>query len=115
MEREADFERRQEEEAAAEAAEIGGRPGLAAGYDDDPSSPGISDDPAMAPVEDAGGGEAEGFEQAEAQLIDRVENPRGPSPMADEDPVSEDARAEQTFGEADEVATAEDDPEESDR
>ena len=115
MERDSDFERRQEQEAAAEAAEIGGNPGLAAGYDEDPTSPGISTDPAMAPVQDAGGGEAEGFEQAEAQLIDRAENPRGPSPMADAEAVSEDVRAERTYGEADEEHTSEDDPGESDR
>ena len=115
MEREDDFERRQEEEAAAEAAEIGGQPGLAAGYDEDPTSPGMSNDPAMRPVQDAGGGEAEGFELAEAQLIDRAENPRGPSPLADQARVSEDDRAERTYGEADEEHTAEDDPEESER
>jgi hypothetical protein len=115
MEREDDFERRQEEEAAEEAAHIGGDPGLAAGYDEDPTTPGLSDDPAMRPVQDAGGGEAEGFELSEAQLIDRAENPRGPSPMADQERVSEDARAERTYGEADEEYTSEDDPEESER
>ena len=51
----------------------------------------------------------------EAQLIDRADNPRCPSPMADAESVSEDDRAERTYGEADEVATAEDDPAESDR
>jgi hypothetical protein len=115
MEREDDFERRQEEEAAAEAAEIGGQPGLAAGYDEDPTSPGMSDDPAMTPVQDAGGGEAEGFELAEAQLIDRAENPRGPSPMADQELVSEDDRAERTYGEADEEHTAEQEAGEGER
>jgi hypothetical protein len=115
MERDDDFERRQEEEAAAEAAEIGGQPGLAAGYDEDPTSPGMSDDPAMTPVQDAGGGEAEGFELAEAQLIDRAENPRGPSPLADQEGVSEDERAERTYGEADELDSVAEDPEESDR
>jgi hypothetical protein len=115
MERDDDFERRQEEEAAAEAADIGGKPGLAAGYEKDPTTPGLSDDPATAPVQDAGGGEAEGFELAEAQLIDRAENARGPSPLADQERGSEDDRAQSVYGEADEEHTSEDDPEESER
>jgi hypothetical protein len=45
--------------AAAEAGRIGGPGGGSAG-----------EDPAMAPVEEAGGGEAEGFEQAEADLVE---------------------------------------------
>jgi hypothetical protein len=114
MERESEFERRQEQEAAAEAAEIGGEPGLVPGYDEDPTSPGVSEDPARRPVEEAGGGQAEGFEQAEAQLIDRAENPRGPSPYADRERVSEDDRAERTYGESDGVRTSEDDPERPD-
>jgi hypothetical protein len=109
MERESDFERRQEDLAAAEAGRIGGEPGKALGYEDDPTSPGISQDPAMAPVEEAGGGVAEGFEQAEAQLIDRAENPRGPSPLADRGAV-ESERTDAVYGEADHVRTSEDDP-----
>ena len=31
-------------------------------------------DPAMQPVEEAGGGEAEGFEQSERELVERAEN-----------------------------------------
>jgi hypothetical protein len=108
MERESEFERQQEEAAASEAAHIGGEPGLVPGYDDDPTTPGVSEDPARRPVEEAGGGQ--GFEQAEAQLIDRAENPRGPSPYADREIVSEDDRAEQTYGESDAVRTSEDDP-----
>jgi hypothetical protein len=57
------FERHQTEEAAAEAAHIGGR---SSGLDDD----GL--DPAERPVVEAGGGEAEGFEQAESVLIDHA-------------------------------------------
>jgi hypothetical protein len=110
MERETDFERQQELEAAAEAARIGGEPGKVPGYDDDPTTPGLSEDPALRPVEEAGGGEAEGFELAEAQLVDRAENPRGPSPYADRELVSEDERAETEYGEADSVRTSEDDP-----
>jgi hypothetical protein len=115
MERENDFERREEEEAAAEAAQIGGQPGLVPGYDEDPTSPGLSDDPAMVPLQDAGEGEAEGFELAEAQLVDRAENPRGPSPMKDQESVSEDDRAERAYGEADELESVAEDPEESER
>jgi hypothetical protein len=114
MERDSDFEREQEEAAANEAAEIGGEPGKALGYEDDPSSPGVREDPAFTPVDDAGGGQAEGFEQSEAQLIDRAENPRGPSPYADRERVSEDDRAERTYGESDDVRTSEDDPERPD-
>ena len=114
MERESEFERRQEQEAAAEAAEIGGEPGTAPGYDEDPTSPGVSEDPARRPVEEAGGGQAEGFEQSEAQLIDRAENPRGPSPYADRERVSEDDRAERTYGEGDDVRTSEEDPDNPD-
>jgi hypothetical protein len=49
--------------AAAEAARIGGRPPR-----------GDRPDPALAPVYQAGGGEAEGFEQAEERLIDNAEH-----------------------------------------
>ena len=58
MESDSEFERRQEEEAAAEAAHIGGEPGKVPGYDDDPTTPGLSEDPALRPVQEAGGGEA---------------------------------------------------------
>jgi hypothetical protein len=110
MESDSEFERRQEDEAAAEARRIGGEPGIVPGYDDDPTTPGISEDPAQRPVDEAGGGEAEGFEIAEAELVDRAENPRGPSPMADQERVSEDERAESVYGEGDEIHTSEDDP-----
>lgn len=61
------FERLQEEEAAAEAANIGGRPGDVG----DTSGDGQID-PAERPVVEAGGGEAEGFEQAESALIEHA-------------------------------------------
>jgi hypothetical protein len=109
MERESEFERRQEAEAAAEAASIGREPGF-----EDDRPPGESSDPARRPVEEAGGGEAEGFELAEAELIDRAENPRGPSPLADRERISEDDRAEREYGESDSVRTSEDDPERAD-
>src|SRR5919112_520316 len=115
MESDSEFERREEEAAASEAAHIGGEPGNVPGYDDDPTTPGISEDPARRPVEEAGGGQAEGFEIAEAELIDRAENPRGPSPLKDRERVSEDDRAERTYGEADQEYTAGDEAGESDR
>src|SRR3954462_8047803 len=114
MESDSEFERKQEEAAASEAAKIGGEPGKVPGYDDDPTTPGISEDPARRPVEEAGGGQAEGFEIAEAELIDRAENPRGPSPMADRELVSEDDRAETEYGESASVRTSEDDPDQPD-
>jgi hypothetical protein len=110
MERESEFERREEAEAAREAAGIGGEPGRVPGRDDDLIPPGESDDPAMRVVEEAGGGESEGFELAEAELIDRAENIRGPSPMVDAERTSEDDRADIEYGEGDEFRTSEDDP-----
>jgi hypothetical protein len=110
MESDSEFERRQEEEAAAEARRIGAEPGR----DDDELPPGESSDPARRVVEEAGGGESEGFELAEAELIDRAENPRGPSPLADRERVSEDDRAEAEYGESDSVRTSEDDPDRPD-
>jgi hypothetical protein len=59
---------REEEAAAASAA---GHIGGTAGDEDD-------FDPAMRAVYEAGGGVAEGFEQAEAELVDRVEDPAQP-------------------------------------
>jgi hypothetical protein len=110
MERESEFERRQEDEAAAEAAAIGAEPGRVPGRDDDLIPPGESDDPARRVVEEAGGGEAEGFELAEAELVERAENVHGPSPMVDRERVSEDDRAEREYGESDTARTSEDDP-----
>jgi hypothetical protein len=57
---EANSEREQEEAAAAEAAQIGGSPS---------SENAESVDEAQRPLEEAGQGEAEGFEQAERELI----------------------------------------------
>jgi hypothetical protein len=54
------FEEREAEQAAAEAAQIGGRAG------DEQL------DPAERPVIEAGGGEAEGFEEAESALVEHA-------------------------------------------
>jgi hypothetical protein len=58
---------REEEQAAASAA---GHIGGTAGDEDD-------FDPAMRPVYEAGGGVAEGFEQAEADLVDNAQHGDG--------------------------------------
>jgi hypothetical protein len=118
-----EYEREQEEAAAREAAEIGGTP-----YAGDPGDrgtegidpleyierdgrPGGISDEAWRPVEEAGGGEAEGFEEAEAELVERAENPHGPSPLADAEDIDEEAAAlDSVYGEADEIPTSEDDP-----
>jgi hypothetical protein len=111
-----EYEREQEDAAADEAARIGGERDDDSEYVERDARPaGISDE-AWRPVEEAGGGEAEGFEEAEADLVERAENPHGPSPMADAEDVEEDPAAlDVTYGEADREYTAEDDPEASDR
>jgi hypothetical protein len=60
---EANSEREQEEAAAAEAARIGGSP-----TSDDVDSV----DEAQRPLDEAGQGESEGFEQAERELIEHA-------------------------------------------
>ena len=60
------------------------------------------------PVEEAGGGESEGFEQAEQELIRRAENWEGRSPMHDAFPPEEQGGIE--YGEADHEHTAADAP-----
>ena len=80
----------EEAAAAAEARRIGGRAG-----DEDL-------DPAERPVREAGGGEAEGFEQAEELLVEHAEHTTGEgTPRLTE--LGEEAEAEPaTYGEADE-------------
>jgi hypothetical protein len=71
----------EEAAAAAEAAAIGGEPVAdAVGTPDfDTAGP----DPAFEPVEQAGGGQAEGFEQAEALLVEHAEHAPEPELTAD--------------------------------
>ncbi len=75
--------------AAAEAAEIGG-----------PTPEYSVDDPAQRPLAEAGEGEAEGFELAEEELIDRASHgdqkhfPDGDAPPAEEP-------SDATYGEPD--------------
>jgi len=84
-----------EEEAAAAAA--AGRIGGVAGDEDD-------FDPAMRPVYEAGGGVAEGFEQAEADLVDNAQHGDGHGdPLSDAfRPEAESDLSGAEYGEADE-------------
>lgn len=98
MERDDAFEREETEAAGAAAGSIGGVAG-----DEDL-------DPADRPVEEAGGGEAEGFEQAEAQLVENASHgdQRGADAvLRDQGPDEEDSGAE--YGEGDAEKTSEDD------
>jgi hypothetical protein len=111
-----EYEREQEDAAAEEAAHIGGERDDDLDYIERDSRPGGISDEAWRAVEEAGGGEAEGFEEAEAELIERAENPHGPSPMADAEDIDEEAAAlDQDYGEADEEHTSEDAAGEGDR
>ncbi|MGZ4270153.1 MAG: hypothetical protein ACXVFN_22870 [Solirubrobacteraceae bacterium] len=119
-----EFEREQEEAAAEEAGHIGGDPyGHDPGEEGDPVAytevdgrPAGQTAESWRPVEEAGGGEAEGFETAEAELIERAENAHGPSPIADAEGVDEEAAAlDSVYGEADEEHSSEDEPGETDR
>ena len=111
-----EYEREQEDAAAEEAAHIGGDRDDDLDYIERDSLPGGISEDAWRPVEEGGGGESEGFEEAEAELIERAENPEGPSPIADAEDTDEEAAAlDEEYGEADEEYTSEDEPGESDR
>jgi hypothetical protein len=71
----------QEALAAQEAAAIGGEPVSDSTPSPDFDRDGV--DPAYAPLEQAGEGQAEGFEQSEALLIEHAENPPEPELTAD--------------------------------
>jgi hypothetical protein len=65
-------------------------------------------DPARIPVEEAGGGEAEGFEQAEEALIEHAEHREaGGNPKYDR-PPPEPEEADVAYGEADHAEAQED-------
>ncbi|MEA2213078.1 MAG: hypothetical protein QOF83_3026 [Solirubrobacteraceae bacterium] len=90
---ESDFERSQEDAAAAEARGIGGRPSS-----EEPSIDADEVDPAQAPLIEAGEGESEGFELAEEELIEHASHGDEHSPWrihedasyAEEDPRQND-------------------------
>ncbi len=88
-----EFERHEEEAAAAEAGKIGG-PG--------PEYEGADDERA---VEEGGGGEAEGFEQAEAELVEAAEHGERRHSPSDEEFPPEERSDESTaeYGEADDA------------
>jgi hypothetical protein len=93
-----DFITRQEWEAAEAARAIGGYHPDVAGVDPDEV------DPAMAPVYEAGGGEAEGFELAERDLIRNASHDDGEAfPELDAfTPEVESDLSTAEYGEADE-------------
>jgi hypothetical protein len=88
-----DIVREEEAAAAAAAGHIGGTAGDEGDFD-----------PAMRPVYEAGGGEAEGFEQAEADLVDNAQHGDGRGdPLGDAfTPEAESDLAGAEYGEADE-------------
>ncbi len=90
--------RSQSDAAAAEAGAIGGDPGLVE-----------EEDPAQAPVIEAGGGVAEGVEQAEGALVDNAVNPDNPGHPRHHafTPEQESDRSGAAYGQADEVASTE--------
>ena len=96
-----DYDRLAEEEAdaaAAEARNIGGRPTRDLEED-------LPHDPAMDPVYEAGGGEAEGFEMAEEELIEHSE--QGPAKpevqiRVRQEQTSEEENLTEAYGEGDE-------------
>jgi hypothetical protein len=105
MERDDDFVREEEEAAAAEARAIGGRPEENP-MDADPDRFDGERGEAFRAVEEAGGGESEGFEQAEALLIEHATEWQQSSPQVDAERTDEDERAFDTrdnYGEADDV------------
>ena len=105
MERDDDFVREEEEAAAAEAGQIGGDPG-ASPLDADPDRFDGERGEAFRAVEEGGGGESEGFEQAEAMLIERATEWQQSSPMVDRARTDEEQAAFETrdsYGDADEV------------
>src|SRR5436190_5538275 len=83
--------------AAAEARNIGGRPTRDLEED-------LPHDPAMDPVYEAGGGEQDGFEIAEEELIEHTEHgPAKPEVQVRvrEEDVSEEENTTESYGEGD--------------
>jgi hypothetical protein len=95
---------RAEKEAAAAARRIGG------------VVPSETGDPAMDPVYQAGGGEQEGFEVAEQELIENATHgDGGADPLRDAfSPELESDRSTADYGEADEFRTTERPPDRPD-
>lgn len=75
-----------------------------------PDGPGSGEplDPAMAPVIEAGGGVAEGFEQSESLLVDHAESGEGGTERILRDAFTPEAGEDHAvYGEADEEASSE--------
>jgi hypothetical protein len=90
IEKDSRAEREEEEAAAREAAQIGGRAG-----DEDI-------DPAQRPLVEGGEGVAEGFELAEEDLVEHASHgDPGGDPTEDAYTAEEDVADGETFGEAD--------------
>jgi hypothetical protein len=105
MQRDDDFVREEEEAAAEEARNIGGHPEPNP-LDADPDRFDRERSEAFRAVEEAGGGESEGFEQAEALLIEHATEWQQSTPQVDAERTDEEERAFQTrenYGDADEV------------
>lgn len=88
----------QEDAAGAEAASIGGEIGS------------DQDDPAMQAVEEAGGGVAEGFEQAERDLVENASHGDGAGNPIEDAIDNENAEARKStaeYGEPDEIDVTE--------
>jgi hypothetical protein len=103
---EREFEREEEQAAAAEAAAIGGR------VEYDPEDGEAEVDPAKAPLIEAGEGESEGFEVAEADLEEHASHGdmhAARRVLEDAPDESDDARAADS-GEADHEHASEGDP-----
>jgi hypothetical protein len=93
------FVREQEDAAAAEAGAIGGR-----------REPGDEHDEAMRPLEEAGEGEAEGFEEAERELVEHASHgdpAPDPSAVAGEAEDEEAREGGVEYGDADHVESSE--------
>lgn len=92
--------------AAAEAANIGGIPTSYAATD-----PGLLADEAQRPLAESGEGEAEGYEQAEAELVDEaILRDAGADPAGDQIDAAIDAQANPTTGETPEPVRPPDEP-----
>ncbi|MBJ7332826.1 MAG: hypothetical protein JHC95_23235 [Solirubrobacteraceae bacterium] len=104
MERHDDYARQQEEAAAEEARHIGGDPGRDP-LDGDPDRFDGRRGEAFRAVEEAGGGESEGFEESEALLEQRATDVTQPSPFVDRERTVETESgyrvSDDEYGEAD--------------
>lgn len=83
--------RREEEAASAEAGEVGG------------PVPEVEGDEADRPVEEGGGGVAEGFETAERELTEQASHGEDRWEPEAHEPIPEDERDTAAHGEADEI------------